>query len=110
MMTEAYTSMDMIMRFYESDDGTEQRAHFPFNFAMITELDAGSKARDFKYVIDRFLENMPRGKITNWVVIMFHSLGINPFNTMLHLPDSSVITINPVSAAATVRNVSTACC
>lgn len=68
MMTEAYTSMDMIMRFYESDDGVEQRAHFPFNFAMITELNAQSKARDFKYVIDRFLENMPRGKVTNWVV------------------------------------------
>ncbi|XP_039437600.1 maltase 1-like [Culex pipiens pallens] len=68
MMTEAYTSMDMIMRFYESDDGVEQRAHFPFNFAMITELNAQSKARDFKYVIDRFLENMPRGKVTNWVL------------------------------------------
>lgn len=70
MMTEAYTSMDMIMRFYESDDGIEQRAHFPFNFAMITELNAESKAGDFKYVIDRFLENMPRGKVTNWVVRM----------------------------------------
>nr|XP_019545152.2 maltase 1-like [Aedes albopictus] len=68
MMTEAYTSMDMIMRFYESDDETEQRAHFPFNFAMITELNSESKAGDFKYVIDRFLENMPRGKVTNWVL------------------------------------------
>lgn len=68
MMTEAYTSMDMIMRFYESNDGTEQRAHFPFNFAMITELNEHSKALDFKNVIDRFLENVPRGKVTNWVV------------------------------------------
>ncbi|XP_055604915.1 maltase 1-like [Uranotaenia lowii] len=68
MMTEAYTSMDMIMRFYESDDRTEQRAHFPFNFAMITELNDRSNARDFKYVIDRGLENKPRGKITNWVL------------------------------------------
>lgn len=75
MMTEAYTSLDMIMRYYESDDGTEQRAHFPFNFAMITELNTDSKASDFKYVIDRFLENMPRGKITNWVVSGFYPHG-----------------------------------
>ncbi|XP_058823710.1 maltase 1-like [Topomyia yanbarensis] len=68
MMTEAYTSMDKIMLYYESADRTEQRAHFPFNFAMITELNAESKARDFKYVIDRFLENIPRGKVTNWVL------------------------------------------
>ncbi|XP_055639689.1 maltase 1-like [Toxorhynchites rutilus septentrionalis] len=68
MMTEAYTSMDMIMRFYESDNGTEQRAHFPFNFAMITDLNEHSEAIDFKNVIDRFLENIPRGKVTNWVL------------------------------------------
>ncbi|XP_058451277.1 maltase 2-like [Malaya genurostris] len=68
MMTEAYTSMEKIMLFYESADRTEQRAHFPFNFAMITELNAESTAHDFKYVIDRFLENIPRGKVTNWVL------------------------------------------
>ncbi|KFB43815.1 AGAP006019-PA-like protein [Anopheles sinensis] len=68
MLTEAYTSMDMVLRFYQSDDGTEQRAHFPFNFVLLGDLNGNSNARDFKYVIDRWLENLPRGKITNWVL------------------------------------------
>ncbi|XP_035914171.1 maltase 1-like [Anopheles stephensi] len=68
MLTEAYTSMDMVLRFYQSDDGSEQRAHFPFNFVLLGELNGASKARDFKYVIDRWLENLPRGKVTNWVL------------------------------------------
>ncbi|XP_052898991.1 maltase 1-like [Anopheles moucheti] len=68
MLTEAHTSMDMLLRFYQSDDGSEQRAHFPFNFVLLSELDKGSSARDFKYVIDRWLENLPRGKISNWVL------------------------------------------
>ncbi|XP_039447932.1 maltase 2-like [Culex pipiens pallens] len=68
MMTEAYANLTMTMKFYESDDGKEQRAHFPFNFAMIEDLNDHSKATDFKYIIDRFLDNMPRGKVTNWVL------------------------------------------
>uniref|UniRef100_A0A182NKC5 alpha-glucosidase n=1 Tax=Anopheles dirus TaxID=7168 RepID=A0A182NKC5_9DIPT len=68
MLTEAYTSMDMLHRFYQSDDGSEQRAHFPFNFVLLGELNGASSARDFKYVIDRWLENLPRGKVTNWVL------------------------------------------
>lgn len=68
MMTEAYANLTMTMKFYESDDGTQPRAHFPFNFAMIEDLNDGSKASNFKYIIDRWLDNMPRGKITNWVL------------------------------------------
>ncbi|XP_035778650.1 maltase 2-like [Anopheles albimanus] len=68
MMTEAYANLTMTLRFYESDDGREQRAHFPFNFVMIEELGEGSTAHDFKFVIDRWLNNLPRGKTTNWVL------------------------------------------
>ncbi|XP_041776082.1 maltase 2-like [Anopheles merus] len=68
MMTEAYANLTMTLRFYESDDGKQQRAHFPFNFVMIEELGENSNARDFKRVIDRWLGNVPRGKTTNWVL------------------------------------------
>ncbi|XP_055594038.1 maltase 1-like [Uranotaenia lowii] len=68
MMTEAYTNLTMLMRFYESEDGKQPRAHIPFNFAMIEELNSDSTAYDFKYTIDKWLENLPRGKITNWVL------------------------------------------
>ncbi|XP_049284752.1 maltase 2-like [Anopheles funestus] len=68
MMTEAYANLTMTLRYYESDDGNQQRAHFPFNFVMIEELGAWSNAKDFKRVIDRWLGNVPRGKTTNWVL------------------------------------------
>ncbi|XP_058816114.1 maltase 2-like [Topomyia yanbarensis] len=68
MMTEAYANLTMTMKYYESDDGTQLRAHFPFNFAMIENLEDKSKAPDFKFVIDRWLDNMPRGKVANWVL------------------------------------------
>uniref|UniRef100_A0A240PPS2 alpha-glucosidase n=1 Tax=Anopheles epiroticus TaxID=199890 RepID=A0A240PPS2_9DIPT len=68
MMTEAYANLSMTLRFYESDDGQQQRAHFPFNFVMIEELGENSNAKDFKRVIDRWLGNLPRGKTTNWVL------------------------------------------
>ena len=68
MMTEAYANLTMTLRYYESDDGKQQRAHFPFNFVMIEELGENSNARDFKRVIDRWLGNVPRGKTTNWVL------------------------------------------
>uniref|UniRef100_A0A182MUP2 alpha-glucosidase n=1 Tax=Anopheles culicifacies TaxID=139723 RepID=A0A182MUP2_9DIPT len=68
MMTEAYANLTMTLRYYESDDGQQQRAHFPFNFVMIEELNADSNAADFKRVIDRWLGNVPRGKTTNWVL------------------------------------------
>ncbi|XP_058449990.1 maltase 1-like [Malaya genurostris] len=67
MMTEAYANLTMTMKFYQSDDG-QPRAHFPFNFAMIEDLNNWSNANDFKYIIDRWLSNMPSGKITNWVL------------------------------------------
>ncbi|XP_055540587.1 maltase 1-like [Wyeomyia smithii] len=68
MMTEAYANLTMTMRYYESEDGTQQRAHFPFNFAMIEDLNQDSTASYFKFIVDRWLENMPRGKVTNWVL------------------------------------------
>ncbi|XP_058058427.1 maltase 1-like [Anopheles bellator] len=68
MMTEAYANLTMTLKYYESEDGLQQRAHFPFNFVMIEELGEGSTAHDFKFVIDRWLENLPRGKTTNWVL------------------------------------------
>uniref|UniRef100_A0A182K2M2 alpha-glucosidase n=1 Tax=Anopheles christyi TaxID=43041 RepID=A0A182K2M2_9DIPT len=68
MMTEAYANLSMTLRYYESDDEKQQRAHFPFNFVMIEELGEHSNAKDFKRVIDRWLGNLPRGKTTNWVL------------------------------------------
>lgn len=49
-------------------------AHFPFNFDFITSLSKSSNARDFVYVIHRWLTYMPHGKVANWVVSAYHHL------------------------------------
>ncbi|KAH9634241.1 hypothetical protein HF086_012703 [Spodoptera exigua] len=64
MMTEAYTDMDLMMRYYGegSRDGS-----IPFNFIFLGELNGQSTANNMQTVIEKWLSNMPSGKIANWV-------------------------------------------
>ncbi len=66
MMTETYASLDYVMKFY----GTKQKpgAHFPFNFNMITDLNAESNAKTFMRYIKNWYRRMPRHGWANWVV------------------------------------------
>lgn len=66
-MTEAYTSVENTVRFYADVDG-KPRAHFPFNFVLIENLDENSNAVDFKKVIDKWMNLVPKGSTSNWVV------------------------------------------
>lgn len=67
MLAEAYANIYNTMRYYGDEKG-RIGAHFPFNFDFITSLSANSNARDFVYVILRWLTYMPRGQVANWVV------------------------------------------
>ncbi|KAL0894367.1 hypothetical protein ABMA27_012990 [Loxostege sticticalis] len=66
MLAEAYANITMTMLYY-GNERDRQGAHFPFNFDFITSLSAGSSARDFAYMINRWLTYMPYGKVANWV-------------------------------------------
>ncbi|XP_041968849.1 maltase 1-like [Aricia agestis] len=66
LLAEAYANVSMTMLYY-GDEDSRVGAHFPFNFDFITELSAGSSARDFVYVIKRWLTYMPPGHVANWV-------------------------------------------
>lgn len=68
MMTEAYANESYTMKYYESDDGTRQGSHMPFNFVLINELNEWSTAADFKRVIDSRINVLPTGRLTNWVI------------------------------------------
>lgn len=61
MLMEAYTTIPKSMKFYEI--GTN-----PFNFMFIADLNNNSKAIDFKRKIDGWLNAIPEGKVSNWVV------------------------------------------
>ncbi|XP_072936794.1 maltase A1-like [Epargyreus clarus] len=66
LFSEGYANVTMTMLYYGNEEG-EIGAHFPFNFDFVTDLSAKSNARDFVYIILRWLTYMPYGGVANWV-------------------------------------------
>ncbi|GBP27905.1 Maltase A1 [Eumeta japonica] len=66
MMTEVYATIQEVVRYF--GEGDRIGAHMPFNFDLITDVDASSSANDIKYTIDRFLSYKPLDEHANWVV------------------------------------------
>lgn len=56
MMTEAYATIDQQILWYGHNE-TTLGSHFPFNFALITDLDKDSKAIDFKRATEKWVKN-----------------------------------------------------
>ena len=73
IMTEAYTSLDNMIKFY--GDGKRNGSHIPFNFEMISYVNINSTAADYKLRIDNWLNRVPKGKYANWVVSCFKTKG-----------------------------------
>ncbi|CAG4941274.1 unnamed protein product [Parnassius apollo] len=64
MITEAYTEIGQMIRYY----GTGKRnGSIPFNFFFLEEINNQSNARDIKLVIDKWMTYMPSGQTANWV-------------------------------------------
>ncbi|KAG5675793.1 hypothetical protein PVAND_005667 [Polypedilum vanderplanki] len=57
-----------LMRYYQNDDGSKQRAQIPMNFMLINELTATSNASEFKRVIESYTSALPEGAIANWLL------------------------------------------
>jgi alpha-glucosidase len=55
------------MKYFNDADGNPI-AHFPFNFILFENLNEMSSAHDFKYNIDLWLDNLPPGGTSNWVL------------------------------------------
>lgn len=73
LMTEAYSEYpESLMRYYGHNG--RQGAHFTFNFWLITQLNATSTAKDFKFIIEKWFSYMPVGHVANWVVRMFGTI------------------------------------
>lgn len=66
MMTEAWTSLKNIQRFY--GDGQRNGSHIPFNFYFLTGINKTSEAAVYKKLIDDWLTNMPHDVEANWVL------------------------------------------
>ncbi|KAM3964785.1 maltase A1-like [Aphomia sociella] len=66
MMTEVYATIQNVVRYF--GEGDLKGAQMPFNFDLITDVDATSSAADIKRAIDKFLTYKPVDKQANWVV------------------------------------------
>lgn len=66
IMTEAYTSLDNMIRFY--GDGSRKGSHVPFNFELISNVNSESTAKDYFVRINNWLDRVPEGSQANWVL------------------------------------------
>lgn len=66
LLVEAYAPLKKVVEIY-GENGQLNGAEFPFNFEFLNYLGPTSNARDFKAVIDNYLEAIPAGSTPNWV-------------------------------------------
>lgn len=103
-MTESYSPVDVIKKFYASENGDRDGAHLPFNFLLISKMTNSSKAADIVKMIDDWLTALPEGKATNWVV----SRRTDKIDKNLFMNfDRSAITMSRGLQAALAKSAST---
>lgn len=66
MMTEVYATIQNVVKYF--GEGDRVGAQMPFNFDLITDVDASSSAADIKRAVDKFMTYKPVDKQANWVV------------------------------------------
>lgn len=59
---EIYGTINVMTRYYTAG------AHFPFNYDLVELVTNQSRARDFKDIIDNWIDNLPEGGTHNWGV------------------------------------------
>lgn len=60
LIVEASLTPPIMKKYFESGCN-------PFNFMFVNDFNASSTAVDFKRAIDRWLDNVPKGNVSNWV-------------------------------------------
>ena len=60
MIVEAVVTPHIMKKYFEVGSN-------PFNFIFVNELNGSSTAVDFKRSIDNWLNNVPKGNVSNWV-------------------------------------------
>ncbi|KXJ78600.1 alpha-glucosidase-like [Aedes albopictus] len=67
LMTEAYSSIEGTMLYYESADRTRKGAHMPFNFQLIYDFKEEQNSVGLKQSIDWWMNHMPARHTPSWV-------------------------------------------
>ncbi|XP_055625270.1 maltase A3-like [Toxorhynchites rutilus septentrionalis] len=68
LMTEGYTSLEILREYYVSTTTKKHGSHMPFNFGFIADLNRTSGAFDIVKVIQSWMNIVPQGHAANWVM------------------------------------------
>lgn len=68
LMTEAYANATEYPKYFVSSDGKRLGSEMPFNFALTKDLDRYSTAAEFKEIIDKKIQSVPKPYRLNWVI------------------------------------------
>jgi alpha-glucosidase len=90
IMTEAYTSLENIIKFYK--EGNRMGSHVPFNFELISNVNTESTAKDYYERINSWLDKVPEGCQSNWVVCTKNKNKLKKFLIKISNFSSSAIT------------------
>lgn len=71
LITEANTGIKNSVKYY--GEGMHLGAHVPINLGLINDINKDSDARDYKYIVDRWLTYKPLKKQANWMVCILKS-------------------------------------
>ncbi|XP_063696435.1 probable maltase [Culicoides brevitarsis] len=66
LLTEAYTSLENILKFY--GNATMNGSHVPFNFDLLSNTKKDTTAKQIQYLVENYLSKVPAGKEANWVL------------------------------------------
>lgn len=66
LMTEAYSTLDNLIRYY--GDGKRNGSQIPFNFHLLANTNRASKGAEYKNLIETYMSKIPTGFEANWVV------------------------------------------
>lgn len=66
MMTESYSSLDIIKQYF--GNSTHGGSHIPFNFQMQSRVSNSSSAQEYINSMNDFMKIVPSDYVANWVV------------------------------------------
>lgn len=62
LLTEAYTSLENILKFY--GDASRNGSHIPFNFDLLSNCKIDTTAKQIRILVENYLNRVPYGKIS----------------------------------------------
>lgn len=68
LLTESYSELDTVMKYYGDDVNHRNGSNIPFNFQFITNLKNSSTANEIQTIIDSWMNRIPNNRTPNWVI------------------------------------------